>query len=61
MYSDSDEEEGEEGSHVALGDYQGERNDEGQRHGYGAATLPNGDKYEGYYAYGKRHGEGIYL
>ena len=45
---------------LALGSYEGDRNSEGQRHGKGKAVLPNGDKYEGGYAFGKRHGDGVY-
>ena len=37
-------------------EYEGERNELGERHGMGKAVLPNGDLYEGTYLYGKRHG-----
>ena len=37
--------------------YEGERNDAGERHGQGKATLPNGDVYEGSYEKGQRHGK----
>lgn len=37
--------------------YEGERNEAGERHGKGLATLPNGDIYDGYYANGKRQGQ----
>ena len=37
--------------------YEGDRNEEGERHGFGIATLPNGDVYKGNYANGKRNGE----
>ena len=40
--------------------YEGEYNVFNQRHGLGRANLRNGDKYEGTYEYGKRHGYGIY-
>lgn len=40
--------------------YNGERNDKGQRHGYGIATLENGDTYRGEYRAGLRHGYGEY-
>ncbi|NXP38390.1 RSPH1 protein, partial [Leiothrix lutea] len=30
-------------------EYEGDRNSEGQRHGFGKALLPNGDTYEGEY------------
>ena len=36
--------------------YEGDRNDSGERHGQGKATLPNGDVYEGSYENGQRHG-----
>ena len=36
--------------------YEGDRNNEGERHGLGKATLPNGDVYEGSYENGQRHG-----
>jgi len=52
---DFDEEQG-----PNLGVYEGERNEKEERHGYGKATLPNGDKYEGYYENGKRNGQGTY-
>uniref|UniRef100_A0A3Q2QXP7 Radial spoke head component 1 n=1 Tax=Fundulus heteroclitus TaxID=8078 RepID=A0A3Q2QXP7_FUNHE len=42
--------------HSKLGEYEGERNEAGERHGVGKATLPNGDIYEGAYQNGKRHG-----
>jgi len=54
-----DEEIEEENQH-SLGTYDGERNEGGERHGQGKATLPNGDTYEGYYQSGKRHGHGVY-
>uniref|UniRef100_A0A8C8XT55 Radial spoke head 1 homolog n=1 Tax=Panthera leo TaxID=9689 RepID=A0A8C8XT55_PANLE len=41
-------------------EYDGERNEAGERHGHGRARLPNGDTYEGSYQHGKRHGQGIY-
>uniref|UniRef100_A0A452VNV3 Radial spoke head 1 homolog n=1 Tax=Ursus maritimus TaxID=29073 RepID=A0A452VNV3_URSMA len=41
-------------------EYDGERNEVGERHGHGKARLPNGDTYEGNYEHGKRHGQGIY-
>ncbi|CAH3105220.1 unnamed protein product [Porites lobata] len=44
-----------------LGEYEGERNELGERHGYGKAVLPNGDIYEGNYVNGKRHGKGTYI
>ena len=39
-----------------LKEYEGDRNEEGERHGNGKAVLPNGDTYEGQYEKGKRHG-----
>ena len=38
-------------------EYEGERNEVGERHGHGKARLPNGDTYEGSYEFGKRHGQ----
>lgn len=38
-------------------EYEGERNELGERHGHGKARLPNGDTYEGKYEHGKRHGQ----
>lgn len=38
-------------------EYEGERNEAGERHGHGKARLPNGDTYEGSYEFGKRHGQ----
>ncbi|KAM4697305.1 LOW QUALITY PROTEIN: radial spoke head 1 homolog [Discoglossus pictus] len=43
-----------------LGEYEGDRNEAGERHGQGKARLPNGDTYEGQYESGKRHGPGTY-
>jgi len=43
-----------------LGTYEGDRNEELERHGEGKATLPNGDTYEGSYEHGLRHGHGTY-
>ncbi|CAG5911453.1 radial spoke head 1 homolog [Menidia menidia] len=43
-----------------LGEYEGGRNEAGERHGEGKATLPNGDIYQGGYENGKRHGQGTY-
>ncbi|KAG9329652.1 hypothetical protein JZ751_003360 [Albula glossodonta] len=37
-----------------LGEYEGERNEAGERHGAGKAVLPNGDTYQGQYESGKR-------
>ena len=56
--SNSDEEDTE--NEINLGTYEGERNEDEERHGTGKAVLPNGDKYEGQYANGKRHGQGTY-
>ena len=44
-----------------LQEYEGERNERDERHGLGKAILPNGDKYEGQYENGKRHGNGTYM
>eukprot|EP00064_Thunnus_orientalis_P003479 superscaffoldBa00000283_g3488 len=43
-----------------LGEYEGDRNEAGERHGVGKAVLPNGDVYQGQYENGKRHGQGTY-
>ncbi|KAM5336755.1 radial spoke head 1 homolog [Glossophaga mutica] len=58
--SDLGSEELEEEGENDLGEYEGERNDAGERHGHGRARLPNGDVYEGNYEHGKRHGQGTY-
>jgi len=55
-----DEEEIEEEAGHNLGEYEGERNEENERHGFGKAKLSNNDTYEGYYQHGKRHGQGTY-
>lgn len=53
----------EEGSYLLddLGEYVGERNETGERHGVGKAQLKNGDIYDGHYKYGKRDGPGVYF
>ncbi|VTJ71990.1 Hypothetical predicted protein [Marmota monax] len=58
--SDLGSEELEEEGENAIGEYEGDRNEAGERHGHGKARLPNGDTYEGNYEFGKRHGQGIY-
>ncbi|XP_058517573.1 radial spoke head 1 homolog isoform X2 [Ochotona princeps] len=58
--SDLGSEELEEERENDLGEYEGERNEAGERHGHGKARLPNGDTYEGSYEFGKRHGQGVY-
>ncbi|XP_036898924.1 radial spoke head 1 homolog [Sturnira hondurensis] len=58
--SDLGSEELEEEGENDLGEYEGERNEAGERHGHGRARLPNGDVYEGSYENGKRHGQGTY-
>nr|AAZ75690.1 TSGA2 [Mus spretus] len=58
--SDLGSEELEEEGENDLGEYEGERNEVGERHGHGKARLPNGDIYEGNYEFGKRHGQGTY-
>ncbi|XP_063160765.1 radial spoke head 1 homolog [Candoia aspera] len=58
--SDLGSEEVEEEAENDLGEYEGERNEAGERHGRGKARLPNGDTYEGEYANGKRNGKGLY-
>ncbi|XP_055975564.1 radial spoke head 1 homolog [Sorex fumeus] len=58
--SDLGSEELEEEGENDLGEYEGARNESGERHGHGKARLPNGDTYEGSYEFGKRHGQGVY-
>uniref|UniRef100_A0A8C5LP73 Radial spoke head 1 homolog n=1 Tax=Leptobrachium leishanense TaxID=445787 RepID=A0A8C5LP73_9ANUR len=58
--SELDSEEFEEEAEPDLGDYEGDRNEAGERHGHGKARLPSGDTYEGQYERGKRHGQGTY-
>ncbi|XP_031315997.1 radial spoke head 1 homolog isoform X1 [Camelus dromedarius] len=58
--SDLGSEELEEEGENDLGEYEGDRNEMGERHGHGKARLPNGDVYEGNYEHGKRHGQGTY-
>uniref|UniRef100_H3C5E1 Radial spoke head component 1 n=1 Tax=Tetraodon nigroviridis TaxID=99883 RepID=H3C5E1_TETNG len=43
-----------------LKEYEGERNEAGERHGGGRAVLASGDIYQGQYKNGKRHGKGTY-
>ncbi|XP_036401826.1 radial spoke head 1 homolog [Megalops cyprinoides] len=43
-----------------IGEYDGDRNEAGERHGVGKAVLPNGDTYQGQYENGKRSGQGTY-
>ncbi|XP_018051360.1 PREDICTED: radial spoke head 1 homolog isoform X1 [Atta colombica] len=45
----------------SLGIYEGERNENGERHGNGKTLLSNGDMYVGQYRNGFRHGKGIYV
>jgi len=40
-----------------LKEYEGDRNEAGERHGQGKAVLPNGDTYQGTYENGKRCGQ----
>ncbi|XP_023571796.1 radial spoke head 1 homolog [Octodon degus] len=58
--SDLGSEELEEEGENNLGEYEGERNEAGERHGHGRARLPNGDVYEGSYEFGQRSGQGVY-
>ncbi|KAB1283554.1 Radial spoke head 1-like protein [Camelus dromedarius] len=63
--SDLGSEELEEEGENDLGEYEGDRNEMGERHGHGKARLPNGDVYEGNYEHGEwandlRHGHGVY-
>uniref|UniRef100_A0A8D0F5R5 Radial spoke head component 1 n=1 Tax=Strix occidentalis caurina TaxID=311401 RepID=A0A8D0F5R5_STROC len=52
--------EGTEEAEADFGEYDGERNSEGERHGHGKARLPNGDTYDGEYKHGFRSGRGTY-
>ncbi|XP_071440432.1 radial spoke head 1 homolog [Hetaerina americana] len=54
-----DEEFGEEDD--KIGEYEGRRNEINERHGLGRAILPNKDLYQGYYRYGRRDGNGLYM
>ncbi|NXU54512.1 RSPH1 protein, partial [Turnix velox] len=58
--SDLSSEEEPEEAEANLGEYDGERNAEGERHGRGKALLPNGDIYDGEYEHGLRNGQGTY-
>jgi len=58
--SDADSQEFDDENGPYLGEYEGDRNDEGERHGDGKAVLPNGDRYVGSYEHGLRHGKGTY-
>ncbi|XP_076245452.1 radial spoke head 1 homolog [Calliopsis andreniformis] len=59
-YPETTGERGEEEKNP-LGLYEGERNKEGDRHGFGKALLPNGDMYVGHYCKGLRNGTGFYV
>ncbi len=56
----SSDEESDEDVGPYIGEYEGDRNEFEERHGKGKTKLPNGDTYEGEYAHGKRHGQGVY-
>ena len=43
-----------------IGIYEGDRNEQGERHGHGKCHFPNGDVYEGEYIHGRRNGYGVY-
>ncbi|KAF5305908.1 hypothetical protein FQR65_LT07519 [Abscondita terminalis] len=43
-----------------YGEYEGGRDENFERHGWGSALLPNGDIYEGFYWHGLRMGKGMY-
>ncbi|KAH1015439.1 radial spoke head 1 homolog isoform X2 [Dendroctonus ponderosae] len=43
-----------------YGEYEGGKDEQLDRHGWGSALLPNGDIYEGQYYHGRRHGKGLY-
>ncbi|TPX67720.1 hypothetical protein SpCBS45565_g03604 [Spizellomyces sp. 'palustris'] len=44
----------------SIGIYEGERNENKERHGRGKNIFPNGDIYEGTYLNGSRNGFGVY-
>uniref|UniRef100_A0A8B9DIX2 Radial spoke head 1 homolog n=1 Tax=Anser cygnoides TaxID=8845 RepID=A0A8B9DIX2_ANSCY len=56
---DTEDTEAEE-TEADLGEYDGERNSAGERHGRGKAQLPNGDTYDGEYEHSLRNGQGTY-
>ncbi|CAF3833106.1 unnamed protein product [Rotaria magnacalcarata] len=58
--ADDEEEVGEEETTNHFGSYEGDRNENRERHGFGKAILSNGDTYEGQYQHGERHGTGTY-
>ena len=45
---------------IEIGEYEGERDDAGQRSGLGHNKFPNGDEYRGMYLHGMRNGKGRY-
>lgn len=57
--SDYDSLDGDDAA-ARVGVYSGARNEQGQRHGYGKATLRNNNEYVGEYRNGERHGFGKY-
>ncbi|TWW81693.1 Radial spoke head 1 -like protein [Takifugu flavidus] len=56
----SDTESDEEHNKLGFKEYEGDRNEAGERHGVGKAVLANGHIYQGHYENGKRHGKGTY-
>lgn len=46
---------------LSFQEYEGERNELKERHGFGETILPNGDRYRGYYEHSLRNGHGVYL
>ena len=42
------------------GRFEGAVNADGQPHGQGVMTVPDGYRYDGEFRYGKRHGQGVY-
>ncbi|KAJ3098627.1 Radial spoke head 1 [Phlyctochytrium planicorne] len=58
--SDNEDEDFKAEEQNILGVYEGDRSELGQRHGKGKNTFPNGDVYEGQYAFGERSGLGVY-
>ncbi|CAG9862696.1 unnamed protein product [Phyllotreta striolata] len=54
------EDKGEGKETYPFGEYEGGRDEDLNRHGFGSALLPNGDIYEGEYIHGQRYGKGMY-
>ena len=43
-----------------IAKYEGERDEDGKRHGKGKAVYEDGGEYEGQFSHGMRHGIGVY-